>query len=103
MNPTFYGNRSANEGNIDDKGFDKPVIGASGKTDGNNFWIYVSGGIGGGSFLILLLIIGIVFMWRRKPNVKKQETIDENPDYGDDYYDGRTQVMDENDYYYSDI
>merc|ERR1712192_10068 len=94
MNPAVFGNKSGDTGNINDDG--KPVVEASARAEEDKFWLYVGGGIGGGS-LLLLLIMGIVCIRRRKPKLEKTETIDENPDYGDTYYDGRTQVMDEND------
>ena len=28
---------------------------------------------------------------------------DENPDNGDDYYEANSQIVDQNDYYYSDV
>eukprot|EP00092_Neocalanus_flemingeri_P077353 GFUD01096057.1.p1 GENE.GFUD01096057.1~~GFUD01096057.1.p1 ORF type:complete len:233 (-),score=50.58 GFUD01096057.1:23-721(-) len=59
----------------------------------------------GGLFLISL-VVGIVCMRKRsRENLATQETIDENPEYGegDEYYDDITKVVDQNDYYYSDI
>ena len=52
--------------------------------------------------LFLILSVGI-FCLKKKSDEGKRESIDENPDYGDDYYGGRSQVMDQNDYYYSDV
>eukprot|EP00092_Neocalanus_flemingeri_P065356 GFUD01079453.1.p1 GENE.GFUD01079453.1~~GFUD01079453.1.p1 ORF type:complete len:237 (+),score=54.56 GFUD01079453.1:49-759(+) len=60
----------------------------------------------GGLFLIINLVVVVVCMRKRsRENLANQETIDENPEYGegDEYYDEITKVVDQNDYYYSDI
>ena len=48
------------------------------------------------------LVVVLLFAQRRKSALRKQESIDLNPDYGDheeDYNDNQTQVVDRNDYY----
>ena len=65
-------------------------------------FLYVGCGVGGSLVPFIILSVGM-FCVKKRSDEGKRESIDENPDYGDDYYDGRTQVMDENDYYYGDI
>ena len=64
----------------------KPYKEAKGENVDTNIWIYVACGVGGVMFLTVFLIIGtVVTVLRRKKAQEKGETIDENPDYGEDY------------------
>lgn len=64
----------------------------------NYMFIYVGCGVGAG-VILLMVFLTLIFCLRNKRHLRRRETIDENPDYGDAYYGGRSQVMDLNDYY----
>ena len=88
--------------NVNDSVFERPNT----QSDNKTMWIYVGCGSGGGLLLIIIFVTVLAFMMRNRAELQKQETFDENPDYGDDYCDDNdnvTQVVDENDYYYSYI
>ena len=63
-------------------------------------FLYIGCGVGGS--LVIILSVGM-FCVKERSDEGKRESIDENPDYGGDYYGGMSQVMDQNDYYYSDV
>ena len=65
-------------------------------------WLYVICGL----LLVLILLIiliCLIFWMKKKRNLAKQETVDENPDYGDHDCGVDSQIIDRNDYYYADV
>ena len=77
------------------------MIDASEKTDEKNVWIYFGSGLGAGMLLIVIVIIVLVLIFRRMRATKmeKQESIEINPEYGEDYYCGRSEILDVNEDY----
>ena len=75
---------------------------AGDETDSTAYYMYIVFGVIGG-LTLLLCLVSVVLCIRRRKEASKRETVDENPDYGDDYYEGRSQVMDQNEYYYTDV
>ena len=64
----------------------------------------IGGGMGGLMFILAMVGLCVCISRRRNNKLEKNETVDVNPEYGEDYYeDGKTQVIDENEYYNSDI
>ena len=70
----------------------------------NHMLHYILFGVGASLLLVITMLSGI-FCLRKRRSLALMETIDENPDYGEgeEYYGGRSQVMDQNDYYYNDM
>ena len=76
-------------------------------TDGSNenndtytmpIYVYIICGI----IIVAVIACSIVLCLYTKKG-SKRESVDENPDYGEAYYEGNSQIMDQNDYYYTDV
>ena len=89
LDPTNVTNITNDNGNI-----------VSGKD--RTLFLYIGCGVGGILMLFIILSVGM-FCVKKRSDEGKRESIDENPDYRDDYYEGRSQVMDQNDYYSIDV
>lgn len=62
---------------------------------------YIIGGVGAGVFIFVVIAFAWVINKKRiEQKMETQESIDENPDYGETYYEGNTQILDKNSYYY---
>ena len=65
---------------------------------------YVYMGCGAaGAVALISCFLSACFCIRRQRKKSKRESVDENPDYGEAYYKGNSQIVDQNDYYFTDV
>ena len=70
----------------------------SGLTTGSTIVLVVSGI----AIVLSIAVVVVVVIRKKKRNVDEKETVDENPEYGDDdqgYYDKHNEIVDNNEYY----
>ena len=65
-------------------------------------YVYIGCGTVGAITVVLCFIV-LCFYIKKKKEISKRVTVDENPVYGEAYYEGINQIVDQNDYYYTDV